>query len=106
MEVGQHHVDRAKAVAGGDEQRGLAGKRRKRTVFARRAFQQTQRGRADGDNAAAGAARCVQGRCGGRGHAAPFGVHFVAGRVVCLDRQKCAGADMQRHALQIDADIP
>ena len=51
MEVGQHRVDRAKAITGGNEQIGLTGEFRKRAIFRCRAFQKPQRSRADRYNA-------------------------------------------------------
>ena len=63
-----------------------------------RALEQPQRCRADGNDAAAGAPRGVQ-RIGSLcGDDAPLRVHLVIGRVVGLDRQECAGTDMQRQA--------
>ena len=66
-------------------------------------FEEAQAGRAEGDDAAAGA----PGRgdaLGGRGRKdAPFAVHMMLARVVGLDRQKGAGADMQGQAREADA---
>ena len=53
MEIGHQQVDGAEAVAGRDEDRGLAGERPKRAVLAGRAFEQPQRRRADRDDAPA-----------------------------------------------------
>ena len=62
MEIGQEDIDRAKAIAGRDEDRGLALERRDRAVFGGSTFQEPQRGGADRDDASAARARRVQGR--------------------------------------------
>ena len=42
-------------------------------------------------------ARAIEGVGGLGGNLAPLGVHAVIGRVLRLDRQERAGADVQRH---------
>ena len=80
VEIGQHGVDGAEAVARRDEQRRLAAIGRERAVLGGRAFDQPQRGRADRDDAAAGAPRGVQRRRRLGAHATPFRMHAMAGR--------------------------
>ena len=53
MEIGQQRVDGTEPIARRNEERGLAGKRRERAVFARGAFQQPQRRGAHCDDAPA-----------------------------------------------------
>ncbi len=96
MEIGQHHVDGAEAVARRDEDGGLAGEGANDAVFAGGAFQQPQRGRAGGDDAAARAPRRVERIRRFRAHRAPFRMHDMAFGIVGLDRQEGAGADVQR----------
>ena len=66
-------------------------------------LQQPQGRGADGDDAAAGGARGVEGRGGLGGDLAPLGVHAVLGGVVGLDGQEGAGADVQRDEVAGDA---
>ena len=106
MEIGQQQVDRAKAIAGRDEDRGLAGKRLRSAVFAPAALSSsrsevvpTATMRPPFARAALSAA-AVAAR-----DAAPFGMHLVSAGVVGLDRQEGAGADMQRDLVQADAAL-
>ena len=61
MKIGQENVDRAKAIAGRDEDGSLSVNRLDGTVIGGGAFQKPQRGGADRDNAAALGPRLVQG---------------------------------------------
>src|SRR6516164_1984045 len=61
MKIGEHRIDGAETITGGNEQSGLAGKWPQRAVTGGGAFQKAQRGRADGDDATAGTAHSVQG---------------------------------------------
>ena len=96
-------VDRAEAIARRDEDRGFAGEGGDEPVRVGRALQQPQARRADGDDPAAGRARRDSARRGRRVDAAPFRMHRVIARVLDLDRQEGAGADMQREPMQRDA---
>ena len=99
MEIGQQDIDRAKAIARRDEDRGLARKRLDGAVLGRSAFEQPQRGGADRDDTAApGAGRVQRGR-GLGSDAAPFGVHPVLGR--CRPPSP-AGTSLPRHAASGD----
>ena len=60
MEVGEQHVDGAKAIARCDEDRGLAGERQNPAVRCGGAFQQAERGGADGNDAMARGTRAVK----------------------------------------------
>jgi hypothetical protein len=60
MKIGHQDIDRAKTIAGRDEDRGVAGKRIYGAIVRRRALQQSQRGSADRDDPAAPGARRVQ----------------------------------------------
>jgi hypothetical protein len=66
------------------------------------AFEQAERGGADRDDAAARGARGVEPVGDGGVDPAPFGVHDVVGRVVGLDRQEGAGADVEGQRLVAD----
>src|SRR3546814_4380449 len=59
------------------------------------AFQQAQRGGADGDDPAAGGTGRLHRLDGGGADLAPFGMHPVILDPVDLDRQEGAGADVQ-----------
>jgi len=59
VKIGQHRVDGAEAVAGRDEDRGFAGKWPDRAIRGG-GFEQAQRGRADRNDASAGAAPANQ----------------------------------------------
>ena len=100
MEIGHQRVDRAEAIAGRNEDRGLAFERPDRAGFVRRAFDQARRGGADRDDPPAARARRVERRCGRRVDASPFGVHSMIARVVRLDRQESPRADVQGHAME------
>ena len=102
MEVGDQPVDPAKAIAGCDEDRGVAFERTDHAVFAGGTFDQPQAGRADRDDAPAAGPHRVQ-PVGGRGvDPAPFGVHFVIVRILGLDRQERPRADVQRQRRMFD----
>ena len=66
------------------------------------AFEQAERGGADRDDAAARRPRGVEAVGGGGVDPAPFGVHHVVGRVVGLDREEGAGADVEGEGLVAD----
>ena len=100
MEIGDERVDRAEAVAGRDEDRGLALEGPDGAALVGRAFDQARRSRADRDDPPAARARGVERRRGRGVDASPFGVHLVIARVVRLDRQEGAGADVQGHAME------
>ena len=105
MEVGDEAVDGAEAVAGGDEDRGVALERPDPPGLVGGAFQQAQRGRADRDDPAARGPRRVEPG-GRRGRdPAPFGVHDMVVGVVGLDRQEGAGADMEGQRLVADPGL-
>ncbi len=73
------------------------------SVRAGGAFQQPQRGRADGDDTPALRA-CVIEKCGRLfADMADFLMHAVLGRILRLDRQECPRPDMQRHESAVDA---
>ena len=63
MEIGEENIDRAKAIARRDEDRGFVRKRLDGAVVGRGTFQQPQRGSADRDDTAAAGAGRVQGGC-------------------------------------------
>ena len=102
VEIGQHQVDRAEAVARRDEdRRSRRQKALQLPVLAGGAFQRAaarscrprrcaRPWRATAFSAAATSAR----------HCAAFGMHLVAVGVVGLHRQEGAGADMQRHLVR------
>ncbi len=101
VEIGHHHVDRAEGITRRDEQRGLAVERADAAVLAGRAFEEPQRGRAYGDDAAAGPVRRVERLCGLRADAAGLGMHAMRIGILDLDRQKSAGADVQCHRVPV-----
>ncbi len=72
-------------------------------VRRRRGFEQTQRGRADRDDAPARCPRRIEPRGGLGVDLAPFGVHPVRLCVLGFHRQKGAGADMQGDLRDLDA---
>ncbi len=53
-----------------------------------------------GDDPPAFGAHRIERRRRFRGHDAQLGMHLVLGRIVHLDRQEGAGADMERHLVQ------
>ena len=95
VEIGHQAVDRAEAVARGDEDIGVALERADDAVGAGGAFEQAQAGGADGDHAAARRARAVQAVGGVRVDPSPFAVHPVIVGFINLDRQECPGPDVQ-----------
>ena len=103
VEIGQQHVDRAKPVARQDEQPRLAVEGPDLAAFGGGAFEEAHAGRADRDDAPAGRARGVDAGGGFGVDDAALGMHAVRSRVVRLDRQKRAGADMQGHGDPGDA---
>ena len=102
MKVGQHHLDRAETIAGGNEQIGLAGEFRKRAVFGRRAFQKPQRSRTDRYDAPARATRRIERGRRFSADGAPFSLHAMTRSIVRLDWQKGAGTDVKRHPVNRD----
>ena len=103
MEIGDDVVDDFLPVARRDENVGFAGKRVQDSVIVGGAFQQTQRGCADGDNAVAVLFRFVYYLAGVRGNDAVFGVHLMVFGVFDFDRQESSGADMQGQENLFDA---
>ncbi len=103
MEIGHQPVDRPEAVAGRDEDGGVAFERLDPSILVRRTFQQTQRSRSDRDQPPAGLARGIEPVGGRLIDAAPFGVHPMVGGVVNLDRQERPRADMKRQRLPLHA---
>ena len=82
MEIGQQQIDRTEAVAGQDEQPGLAGKLAQLSDLGGGAFEEAQARRADRDDAAAPATRRVDpAGCLGADQP-PFGVHAVLARIL------------------------
>ena len=96
MEVCHQPIDGAEPVAGGDEDRGVAGKGLDDAIIAGRAFEQAQAGGADRDHPPAARAHRIEpgSRCGF--DPAPFGVHRMGCSVFHFHRQEGACADMQR----------
>ena len=103
VEIGHQGVDGAEPVARRDEDRSLAGKGRQPLLALRRAFQDAQRGGADGDDLVA--ARPHGAQRGDRlcAHLAPLGMHAVLVGVVRLDGKERARPHMQRHPVPLDA---
>ena len=103
MEVGDQAVDRLEAVAGRDEDRGVALERPDRAVLVRRAFDQAQAGRADRDQPPARRART---RSAARRSAASIRPHSAcilwSSVSLGLDRQERARADVQGQRLAAD----
>jgi hypothetical protein len=105
VEVGEEAVGCPKAIAGGDEDGGVAFERVDPAGLVRGAFEQPKGRGADRDDPAAGGARGVEAFGGSRRDAAPFLVHDMVVRVVGLDRKKGAGADMERQRFPKDAGL-
>ena len=105
VEIGHHHVDGAKAIAGGDEQRGLSREWIKDSILGARAFEQPQRGGADRDDTAPGAAYPVERLCRFRAHAAVLGIKVVVRCVSGLYRKERARPHAQRQLVQGDAAL-
>jgi len=103
VEVGEQQVDGAKAVARQDVDAGLAGEGLNRAVGGGRSFEQAERRGADRDDAPAGRAGGVDGpgRC--LRQLAGLQVHPVVARVLDLDRQEGAGADVEGERDAVDA---
>ena len=100
VEVRHQPVRDPEAIAGSDEDVGLAHPGRDPARRRRRGLDQPQRRGADRDHPAG---RGVD-RLGRRiADLAPFGMHPVAGDVLDLDRQEGPGADVQRHPRLADA---
>ncbi len=76
-----------------------------RSVLVRRAFEEPQRGRADGDDPPASLAHLVERRGRFLAERAALRMHRMLVRIVRLDRQERAGADMQRHEVLFDSRL-
>ena len=104
VEIGHQHIDGPEAIAGRDEDVGLARERRRAMPSAPAALSSS---RSDVVPTATmrppARARGIERRGRLGGDLAPFGVHAVLGRVVGLHRQEGAGADVQRHEVPGDA---
>ena len=81
VEIGQQHVDRAEAVAGHDEQSGVAGKGPHIAVLGCGGFEEAQARRSDRDDAPALAPRRGDPFGGLGRNNPPFGVHRVIARI-------------------------
>ena len=77
MEIGHQQIGGLEAVAGRDEDVGLAGERPHGAVLAAAVSSSRSDGGADGDDASAGGARAIERGGGVGGDLAPFGVHAV-----------------------------
>ncbi len=92
-----------KAVAGRDEDVGRAGPAARAPSSRAGTLQQTQRGRADSDDAPAPRLGRVQRVGGCLADRTGLGVHLVVGGIVHLHRQERTGADMQGDEAALDA---
>ena len=103
MEIRHQPVDSFEAIAGGDENRGIAFKGANDVIVGRCAFQQTQRSCTHCNHAAAACPHGVQpiGRC--RINPAPFGVHLMIFGVIRLHGQESACADMKGQRFMLHA---
>ncbi len=103
MEVRHQGVDRAEAVARGDEDLGRAGEGVEAAGLVCGALQKAQGRGADRDDPAAPRADRVEGVRGGGVDVSDLGVHAVLCGVLRLHRQEGAGADMQRDVVPFEA---
>ena len=102
MEVGEQPVHRAKGVAGGDEDRGVARERMDLARLVGRAFEQAQARRPHRNDPPAAGAHRVEPRRSLAVDRAPFGVHRVVGGILDLHRKKRPRADVERQRLVAD----
>ena len=84
------------AIAGRDENRGVAGPRLYFAGVIGGTFEHAQRRRADAHDPPAARLDRIERRRRLSRDAAPFGMHFMIGGIVGLHGQKRARADMQR----------
>ena len=103
VEIGHQDIHGLEAVAGGDEDRGIAGERRDRSILAGGALQEPQGRRANRDDPPAPRPCLVERLRGLRADGAPFRMHPVIGRIVRLHRQEGPRPHMQRHEVAVDA---
>src|SRR5258706_12012861 len=103
MEIGEKNVNRLEAIAGRDEQSGLAAKGLDDAVIAGSGFQGACRRRSDSNDASARAAGRVERLRGRWRKLGPFGVHAVIRGVVGGHRQERPSPDMERDAFPVDA---
>ena len=104
VEVGDEAVGRLEAIAGGDEDGGVALERPHAPRLVGGAFEQAERGGADGDQPSAALARRVEPLRRGGVDPTPFAVHHMVVGIVRLDRQERARADMQRERFATDSE--
>ena len=102
MEVRDKRVDDAEAIAGHDEERGVAGARGHVPDSVGRALDRAQRRRADGDHAAALGLRTIDARGHVFGHVEPFRMHLVFRKILDANGLKGPRADVKRDILDVD----
>src|SRR4029078_7338157 len=99
MEIGQETIGDAEAIARGDEEARLTGKRRELAVIGSRALQKPQGSRAADDDLSSPRLYLVRSfRCLRRDLAA-LGMHHVALGIGSPHRQECARPHMQRNEM-------
>ena len=104
VEIGDHRIDAADAVAGEDEDLRLAGERLQFAVPHGGLQRAHDRG-AHRYHAAAAGARCAHLLDQCRTDVEPFAVHAVFVDVVHAHRLERTGTDMQRHVAEFDAAV-
>src|SRR3546814_8407051 len=104
VEVGQQRVDRADAVAGEDEDPGLAGERLQLAVH-QRALERAHHRGADRDDATTGGARASHLFDQFGADVEPFAVHAVPCDVVHAHGLERAGAHVKRDVAELQATL-